>query len=115
MGDFHTLVIANGCNCVDPINSQCEGKTCNGGSNLYAFGFNIHGQCDGVPSEGSILIPKIVPWFHVNGKTVTNVAARRSRSIAITSDNEVFEWGFVGSEGTQFMKIADLPGSCKDV
>jgi alpha-tubulin suppressor-like RCC1 family protein len=43
MGDFHTLVIANGCNCVDPINSKCQGPTCNGGSNLYAFGFNIHG------------------------------------------------------------------------
>ena len=46
------------------------------------------------------MIPKIVPWFHVNKKTVTNIAARRSRSIAITSDNEVYEWGFVGSEGT---------------
>ena len=43
------------------------------------------------------------------------VAARRSRSIAITNDNEVYEWGFVGSDGTQFTKLYDLPGNCIQV
>lgn len=71
MGDFHTLVLANGCNCVDPIRDHCEGpEVCNGGSNLYAWGFNFHGQCDGVPSDQPTLVPKIVPWFWVNRKHV---------------------------------------------
>ena len=61
------------------------------------------------------MAPKIVPWFLVNKKKIKNIAARRSRSLAITSENEVYEWGFVGSEGTQFKKIVDLPGPCKDV
>jgi alpha-tubulin suppressor-like RCC1 family protein len=58
VGDFHTLVVASGCNCVDPVNDVCQGReACNGGSNLYAWGFNIHGQCSGMPTEQSILIP----------------------------------------------------------
>jgi hypothetical protein len=43
-GDFHNLAIASGCNCIDPINDRCEGRyTCNGGCDLYAWGFNVHG------------------------------------------------------------------------
>jgi len=52
-----------------------------------------------MPSEESVLTPQIVPFFYVNKKKVSKIAARRSRSIAITANNEVFEWGFVGSEG----------------
>jgi len=99
-GDFHSLVVASGCNCVDPINSTCKGRyDCNGGSNLYAWGFNIHGQCTGTPTEESVLTPLIVPYFYINKIHVSKIAARRSRSIAVTIDNEVYEWGFVGSEG----------------
>ena len=43
MGDFHTLVLASGCSCVGPFD-ECNGKyDCEGGCDLYAFGFNIHG------------------------------------------------------------------------
>ena len=42
-GDFHTLVLASGCNHVQPFD-QCEGQfECEGGTDLFAFGFNIHG------------------------------------------------------------------------
>lgn len=46
MGDFHTLVLASGCNCTDPVSSdgQCQGMfDCNGGADLYCYGFNVHG------------------------------------------------------------------------
>jgi hypothetical protein len=99
VGDFHTLAIASGCNCVDPVRSKCLGRDlCNGGSDLYAWGFNMHGQVDGNPSPKSILEPKIVPFF-VARKKVKLIAACRARSIAVTNDNEVYEWGFTGEEG----------------
>jgi hypothetical protein len=69
MGDFHTLAVISGCNCVDPINDKCEGQfKCKEGSNLFSWGFNIHGQCDGIPSEESKLEPKIVPYFLLQKK-----------------------------------------------
>lgn len=44
VGDFHTLVVAAGCNCTDSVKDACEGReSCNGGSDLYCWGFNIHG------------------------------------------------------------------------
>ena len=51
---------------------------------VYAFGFNVHGQVDGLPSEMSVLKPKIVHFFI--GKKVTRVAACRSRSLALADD-----------------------------
>lgn len=54
-----------------------------------------------MPSEKSLLIPKIVPFFEAK-KQVKLIASCRSRSIAITEENEVYEWGFIGSEGEQF-------------
>jgi alpha-tubulin suppressor-like RCC1 family protein len=41
-----------------------------------------------------------VPYFWVEKKQISKIAARRLRSIAVTTEGEVFEWGFVGSEGT---------------
>lgn len=36
--------------------------------------------------------------------------------MAITSDNEVYEWGFTGGEGEQFQLIVEsLPEEIKDV
>jgi alpha-tubulin suppressor-like RCC1 family protein len=52
-----------------------------------------------MPSEEPVLSPKIVPFFRTNNYKINKIAARRSRSIAITSENKVYEWGFVGSEG----------------
>lgn len=67
VGDFHTLVLAAGCNCVDSVNDHCEGRNdCNGGSDLYCWGFNIHGQCNGMSSENPVLEPTIVPFFFAN-------------------------------------------------
>jgi len=43
------------------------------------------------------------------------VAAKRSRSIAVSVDHSVYQWGFVGEEGHQFMKLCTLPGPCKQV
>lgn len=56
VGDFHTLVVASGCNCTDPIHGTCQGRNvCNGGSELLSWGFNVHGQCNGIPTEDPIL------------------------------------------------------------
>jgi hypothetical protein len=38
----------------------------------------------------------MVPFF-VGKKKVELIAACRSRSMAITSEGEVYEWGFLGS------------------
>ena len=50
LGDFHTLVIASGCTCFDPVRDyRCLGQLeCNGGSDLYAWGLNMHGQVNGI-------------------------------------------------------------------
>ena len=103
VGDFHTLAVASGCNCTDPIKDRCclGQYECNSGADLYSWGFNMHGQCNGLPSDKPLLEPQIVPFF-VGRKQVKLVAACRARSIAITTDNEVYEWGFTGSEGEQF-------------
>lgn len=58
----------------------------------------MQGQVDGVPSDKPVLKPKIVPFFEGRYK-IKLVAASRSRSIAVTDQNEVFEWGFIGEEG----------------
>jgi len=36
---------------------------CNGGSILFGWGFNIHGQVNGIPSDKPLLMPKIIPFF----------------------------------------------------
>lgn len=99
-GDFHILVLASGCNCIDPIHDDCRGQfLCNGGCDLYSWGFNVYGQCDGIPSEKSVLTPKIVPFFSSNGIKIDKIAARRSRSLAVAyKSNDVYEWGSVESE-----------------
>lgn len=51
---------------------------------------------DGLPSEKPVLTPKIVPFF-VGRKKIDLIAACRSRSIAITLEGEVYEWGFLGT------------------
>jgi alpha-tubulin suppressor-like RCC1 family protein len=116
VGDFHTLMLASGCNCFDPVKDRCLGQhECNGGANLYSWGFNMHGQVNGVPTDKPVLLPQIVPFF-VARKQVKLVAACRARSIAVTSDNEVYEWGFTGSEGQQFQLLHDqLPEEIVDV
>jgi hypothetical protein len=116
VGDFHTLVIAAGCNCTDSVNDACKGReSCNGGSDLYCWGFNIHGQCNGMPSKSPVLTPQIVPFFHSNNIKIDKIAARRSRSVAVSTENKVYEWGFVGSDGEQFNNKLTLPAPCLQV
>ena len=51
-----------------------------------------------MPTEKPVMSPKIVPFFETKNK-VKLIASCRSRSIAVTEENKVFEWGFTGSEG----------------
>lgn len=74
----------------------------------------MHGQIDGIPSDKPVLEPKIISFFS-NQKKVTKIAACRSRSVAITSELEVYEWGFTGSDRSQFEKLYDLPEEALDV
>ena len=111
------MILASGCNCVDPIKDKCDGKhECNGGCNLYAFGYNKFGQSNGIPSDSALLVPQIVPYFVYKKIKIEKIAAIRSRSVAISTENDVYEWGFVDvDEGYQFKKLFTLPGECKDV
>ena len=65
-----------------------------------------------MPSEEPVLLPSIIPYFYANKIQVDKIAARRSRSIAVSTTNQVYEWGFVGSEGTQFTSLYELPEEC---
>ena len=46
VGDYHAVLIAAGCNCVDSINGTARGckgiDKCNGGADVYAWGLNSH-------------------------------------------------------------------------
>ena len=46
VGDYHSVLIASGCNCVDSIEGTargCKGITqCNGGADVYSWGLNSH-------------------------------------------------------------------------
>ena len=54
---------------------------------------------------------------------MSKICARRSRSLAVTQFNDVYEWGFLGSdvldgsysEVDQFNKLYLLPGKCQAV
>ncbi len=54
---------------------------------IFAWGMNMHGQVDGLPSENSIVSPKILPPFL--GKTVTAISASRQRTVALVAGREV--------------------------
>ena len=51
VGDYHTLVVASGCSHVDILGGdadKCEGiKECCGGTDVYGWGLNKHGQVNG--------------------------------------------------------------------
>jgi hypothetical protein len=53
-----------------------------------------------------VLEPQIVPFF-VGRKQVKLVAACRARSLAVTTDNMVYEWGFNSDGEEQFTVIHD--------
>lgn len=62
-----------------------------------------------------MLEPQIVPYF-VGRKQVKIVAACRARSLAITTENQVYEWGFNADGDEQFNVIhAELPEEMVDV
>ncbi len=46
---------------------------------------------------------------------MTHVAACRARSIAVTADRDVFEWGFTGSDGEQFQQLHTLEEPVKEL
>ncbi len=89
-GDYHSVLIASGCNCVDSIEGSakgCKGQTeCNGGADVYSWGLNSHSQVMGYPSEEPVGIPKIVPYFNMNKNVaISHLAVSRSRCIAVSN------------------------------
>jgi hypothetical protein len=83
-GDFHTLVLTKG-TAITP-NTKYEY------TDIYGFGQNVYGQITGNTLRREIIKPEIVPFFI--GKEVKLIDAKGSRSIAITSEGEIYEWGF---------------------
>lgn len=69
-GDYHTIVVASGCNCVDTLvgsSGACKGqKECNGGSDVYSWGSNTLGQVDGRASQEPVIKPIMIPFFVTN-------------------------------------------------
>mmetsp|Transcript_35031 Transcript_35031/g.46107 ORF Transcript_35031/g.46107 Transcript_35031/m.46107 type:complete len:85 (+) Transcript_35031:63-317(+) len=55
VGDYHSVLIASGCNCIDSIEGcakGCKGRNaCNGGADIFSWGLNTHSQVLGFPSE----------------------------------------------------------------
>ena len=101
-GDFHTLVI---CEVMTTKDSK-EIDTNAGNTDILSFGLNQYGQVDGIPSFESILYPKVISFFI--GKRPRLVSACRSRSVALTEDGKVYEWGFLGSDKKQFHLLHDF-------
>ena len=123
VGDYHTILIASGCNCVETINGtskECKGRNeCNGGCDVYGWGQNNHGSVNGIPSEEDVSTPKVVPYFNSRKSLpISLVAICRSRSIAVSNHSqEVFEWGYrIGDRyGVHFEVVYNLPGRCIEV
>ena len=119
-GDFHTI-IKLGCFCLS-LYDKCRGNECNIGEDIVGFGFNIHGQVDG--NNGNIYTPniytpniytphrilpksmdnsiidkpKIINYFL--GRRIIKLAAKGSRSFALSAELEVYLWGY-GVQGIQ--------------
>jgi len=55
----------------------------------------------------------VIPFFI--GKRVKFVTASRSMSIAITEENEIFRWGFIGDEFSQFSLLEEFKEEIIDV
>ena len=90
VGDYHSVLIASGCNCVDSIEGTsrgCLGQTqCNGGADVYAWGLNSHAQVSGFPTEEPIGVPKIIPYFNMNKNVaISHIAVSRSRCVAVSN------------------------------
>lgn len=86
-GDSHTLVVVTGKTAKKgEVLSEYDSS-----SDIIAFGANSFGQVNGIPSD-SVTEPKIVA--HFIGKKVKFVAASRSRSVAVDTDNQIYEWGY---------------------
>lgn len=108
-GDFHTLIVCE----ILKQDKETDGVNTNvGDTDIIAFGLNQHGQVDAIPSQDSVLYPKVVPFFI--GKKPKLVSACRSRSVALTEDGKVYEWGFVGSEKKQFNILHDFSQDSSD-
>ena len=73
-GDFHTMLVVSGCTCMRDDTLPCQGLyECCGGSDVMGFGYNIHGQVNGIPSEQAVTTPQIIS--HFIGKRVKMVTA----------------------------------------
>ena len=66
---------------------------CNKGPDVYAWGQNNYKQVDGISEDAVIQEPTIIPFFlKKKPKLVAHVAVCRSRSVAVMTDGEVYEW-----------------------
>lgn len=110
VGDYHSLLIASGCNCVDSIEGSAKGcqgiQKCNGGADIYSWGHNTHSQVLGYPTEEPVGVPKIVPYFNMNKNVaISHIAVSRSRNVAVSNQTmEVFEWGYRLGEDSDAMQ-----------
>ena len=109
-GDFHTLVV---CETFKDQDNENSVNTNVGDTDIISFGLNQYGQINGTPSEKSVLEPRIIPFFI--GKSPKIVSACRSRSVCMTEDGKVYEWGFVGSEKRQFNILHDFSQTDSEV
>ena len=120
-GDYHSVLIASETGCVDTIDGKASGSNSNGGTDVYSWGLNSHGQVTGFPTEEPIGVPKIVPYFNMNRNVeISHIAVSRSRCIAVSNQTmEVYEWGYRLGEDSdtmpQFEVIFRLPGPVKQV
>lgn len=59
-GDFHTLIV---CEILSNTKNTDSIDIGAGSTDIIGFGLNQHGQVDSIPSEDSVVFPKIIPFF----------------------------------------------------
>lgn len=62
---------------------------------VYGWGGNLYSQV-GLASSSSVQVPALIGG-NLSGKTVTKIACGANHSLALTSDGEVFAWGYNNS------------------
>ena len=95
----YTLTVSNGLGSATSVAVEVQVGpvgTVTGGS-LLAWGSNINGQIGDAKGIGRTTFVPVDKTGDLAGKTVVQVAAGASHSLALTADGKVFAWGANGS------------------
>ena len=89
-GDHHTLAI------IEHMKPEKDALIqLKAGESVMGFGYNYQGQVTGYKREeeevSHKMLPSLIPLFEK--RRVSHIAAKMSRSVCVTQNLEVYEWG----------------------